>query len=242
MAGDWIPFYVSTPRKSEVLQIARETNRNRHEVIGLLMEFWAWCQGETRDRLLPRLTIGDVCVAVGGDEAFWRAVEVVGWVSFTDKGIEIPNADNWLSNGAKSRLSKAQRQKRWRENRAENVDVSVGAPPSTQASTRGEKRRGKKDKGESRVFVPPTPDALAIYAAEYSRQQQAKGKTWPKREFVADRFVDHYASNGWKVGKNKMKDWKAAVRNWGNRDFGDEGSQHQPSQYKDLTPPGGGLL
>ena len=53
MAGDWIPFYVSTPRKSEVLQIARETNRNRHEVIGLLMEFWAWCQGETRDRLLP---------------------------------------------------------------------------------------------------------------------------------------------------------------------------------------------
>lgn len=30
----------------------------------------------------------------------------------------------------------------------------------------------------------------------------------------AEKFQDHYTSNGWKVGKNHMKDWKAAVRNW----------------------------
>lgn len=29
-----------------------------------------------------------------------------------------------------------------------------------------------------------------------------------------ERFVDYYTSNGWKVGKNQMKDWKAAVRTW----------------------------
>jgi len=29
-----------------------------------------------------------------------------------------------------------------------------------------------------------------------------------------DRFYDYYTSNGWKVGKNPMKDWKATVRNW----------------------------
>lgn len=29
-----------------------------------------------------------------------------------------------------------------------------------------------------------------------------------------DRFYDYYTSNGWKVGKNAMKDWKATVRNW----------------------------
>ena len=28
------------------------------------------------------------------------------------------------------------------------------------------------------------------------------------------KFFDFYESNGWKVGKNPMKDWKAAVRNW----------------------------
>lgn len=30
-------------------------------------------------------------------------------------------------------------------------------------------------------------------------------------------FVDHYTSNGWKVGRNTMKDWKAAARGWANR-------------------------
>lgn len=29
-----------------------------------------------------------------------------------------------------------------------------------------------------------------------------------------ERFVDFYTANGWKVGKNSMKDWKACVRNW----------------------------
>ena len=32
-------------------------------------------------------------------------------------------------------------------------------------------------------------------------------------------FIDHYTSNGWKVGKAPMKDWKAAVRNWAKRDL-----------------------
>lgn len=34
----------------------------------------------------------------------------------------------------------------------------------------------------------------------------------------AERFVDFYSSKGWMVGKNKMKDWKAAVRNWARQD------------------------
>ncbi len=29
-----------------------------------------------------------------------------------------------------------------------------------------------------------------------------------------ERFIDHYESIGWKVGKNPMKDWKASVRTW----------------------------
>ena len=36
----------------------------------------------------------------------------------------------------------------------------------------------------------------------------------------AERFIDYYTANGWKVGKNPMKDWKAAVRSWERNDFG----------------------
>ena len=33
-----------------------------------------------------------------------------------------------------------------------------------------------------------------------------------------ERFIDYYTANGWKVGKNPMKDWKAAVRTWERQD------------------------
>ena len=59
----------------------------------------------------------------------------------------------------------------------------------------------------TRNFVPPTVEEVRAYCQE-------KGI-----KVDADRFVDFYASKGWVVGKSKMKDWKAAARNWG-RDQG----------------------
>jgi len=40
-----------------------------------------------------------------------------------------------------------------------------------------------------------------------------------------DRFFDYYSSNGWKVGRSSMKDWRAACRNWARRD-----KEQQPSR------------
>lgn len=63
--------------------------------------------------------------------------------------------------------------------------------------------REKKPENKSvKRFVPPTVDEVAAYCAE--RQNGID----------AEQFVDHYTSNGWQVGKSKMKDWKAAVRTW----------------------------
>ncbi len=60
-------------------------------------------------------------------------------------------------------------------------------------------------------FSPPTVEEVRAYCAE-------KGYA-----VDPDRFVDYYTSNGWKVGKNPMKDWRAAVRNW-------NGKEHQNGQ------------
>ena len=57
--------------------------------------------------------------------------------------------------------------------------------------------------GESKKrFRPPTVEEVEAYCFERNNKVDA------------ERFVDFYASNGWKVGKNPMKDWKAAVRTW----------------------------
>lgn len=51
--------------------------------------------------------------------------------------------------------------------------------------------------------------------------------------FSANKFYDHYESNGWMVGKNRMKDWKAAVRTWASKDKNKMGEAKKPAiDYK----------
>jgi uncharacterized protein YdaU (DUF1376 family) len=54
--------------------------------------------------------------------------------------------------------------------------------------------------------VPPTMEDLTAYCAE------RYGQGHPK--VSAKAFFDHYESNGWLVGKSKMKSWHASVRTW----------------------------
>lgn len=35
----------------------------------------------------------------------------------------------------------------------------------------------------------------------------------------AEKWMSHYQSNGWKVGKNKMVNWKAAVTTWSKSNY-----------------------
>ena len=65
----------------------------------------------------------------------------------------------------------------------------------------------KSDKPTRKRFVPPTLEEVKAYCRE--RQNVVN----------AERFIDHYSSNGWKVGRNPMKDWKAAVRTWERSEF-----------------------
>ena len=48
-----------------------------------------------------------------------------------------------------------------------------------------------------------------------------------------ERFIDYYTANGWKVGKNPMKDWKAAVRTWERSDVQKTRSRNTLQNYKE---------
>ena len=69
---------------------------------------------------------------------------------------------------------------------------------------------GDKSPAKAKRFTPP--ELLEAIDYFFERTQD---KTRSVSE--AQRFVDFYESKGWYVGKNKMKDWKAAVRNWLNK-------------------------
>ena len=85
----------------------------------------------------------------------------------------------------------------------------------------GEDRKGDY-KGETK-FSPPSKDEIASFC-------EAEGI-----RIDIDAFIDHYNGNGWMVGKNKMKDWQATVRNWYRRDREKKGPPMQTS-YDNLPP------
>lgn len=59
-----------------------------------------------------------------------------------------------------------------------------------------------KDKDNNKIFIPPSVDDVRAYCTERGNNVDPQS------------FVDFYESKGWMIGKNKMKDWKAAVRTW----------------------------
>lgn len=78
-----------------------------------------------------------------------------------------------------------------------------------------------KKSTRQKKFVPPTVEEVSAYCLER------------KNKVDAAYFVDHYTSNGWKVGKQNMKDWKAAVRTW------EKNGYNQPSKKQDAVEPNG---
>lgn len=70
-----------------------------------------------------------------------------------------------------------------------------------------DKRIDNRDKNiKSKRFARPSVEEIAAYVKEN------------KLNVIAEEFFDYYEGNGWKVGKNAMKDWKAACRNWSRRE------------------------
>ena len=65
---------------------------------------------------------------------------------------------------------------------------------------------GGKGKKTPRRFAKPSVEEVQAYCDERDNGVDARS------------FVDFYESKGWMVGKNPMKDWKAAVRTWEQRD------------------------
>lgn len=72
-----------------------------------------------------------------------------------------------------------------------------------------EKETKKKDMDYIKRFTPPTLDQVISYC--HDRNNNVDPNKW----------FDYYTANGWMVGKNKMKDWKAAVRTWERPTFSD---------------------
>jgi hypothetical protein len=77
------------------------------------------------------------------------------------------------------------------------------------------------NKGGMGGFKKPTVEEVKAYCQEL------------KNTIDPAKWLDYYESNGWKVGRNPMKDWKAAVRTWEKNNFEKQGSPILKSQVRE---------
>ena len=80
-----------------------------------------------------------------------------------------------------------------------DTQISIGKVIDSLELEKGKRKDTKQTRSR---FTPPTLDEVKTYCLERNNNVDA------------ERFIDYYTANGWKVGKNSMKDWKAAVRTW----------------------------
>lgn len=85
----------------------------------------------------------------------------------------------------------------------ENVKENNTVPNTTTNNTYEYREKRKR-------FTPPSVEEVQAYCTER------------KNGIDPQSFVDYYSARDWYLGKNKMKDWKAAVRTWENRRKADE--------------------
>lgn len=64
-------------------------------------------------------------------------------------------------------------------------------------------------------FRKPTIDEVKAYCKERNNKVDA------------EKFIDYYESNGWRVGKNPMKDWRACIRSWERNNYSNHNKKNQ---------------
>jgi hypothetical protein len=188
MSLPWFRFYTEVLEDPKVQTLDPEDFKHW---VNLL------CLAAKNDGIIPE--IGNVSFALR--ETFTTVSTVLERLcqrGLIDKLSGGPNGWHYAPHGWDKRQYKSDtstdRVKRFRE-RSKTVTVT---PPDTDT----EQNKKKTPTVSKKSFTRPTIDDVRDYCDSRNNGIDPQA------------FIDHYEANGWKVGRNSMKDWKASVRTW----------------------------
>ena len=189
------------------MAVLRKRKRNNYTVID---------NGIFKNRLLSLKAKGLLCLMLSLPDDWEYSVE--GLATLSDDGrVAVSNALKELEN-----MRYFKRVKVYKHGRISGIEYIISEEPMDdsldaenllsetmtaeeceQLNTNNNKELKKSITYISqRKTIPPDVE----WVEEYCRERN--------NGIDAQQFMDHYESNGWMVGKNKMKDWQAAVRTW----------------------------
>ena len=154
------------------------------------------------DGAMGRLFRAMLLYAENGTETAFRGKEAVAWAvakqqidrereTYESKVKHLKQGPSSVSKGTGSVSEEEKEKEKENENEKEKEKERerIGAAPPESAAA-------------SRALSVPTLEEVEAYCRERGNRVNAR------------RFIDFYSANGWRVGKNPMRDWKATVRSW----------------------------
>lgn len=146
VAGDWMPLRTDLRDDEAVISIGLELGIDRDLVVGKLVRFWSWVDGQldgSRPSIpLPMATID----AIVDHPGFGVAVFNAGWLVEYGDSFEVPNADRWLGKNAKRRLKDRYRKELARANSSTPaLDGNFGESVSAKCPHDERTERGLQD-------------------------------------------------------------------------------------------------
>jgi len=200
LAGEWVPYDCCLPQKPEVLELVDQTGLPADQVVGRLLMLWGWAALNSADGT-ARMSIRLLSKVCGGDEAFWYAVQDVGWLVIDAENgtVGIPGWDARFSKAAKSRALATVRHQVDKVGGATRPQRGRNAPPAGAPRAR---ERGDRNSSSSPVDAaqeaqegsgpagPPGWDTLRKAWAD------GTGRPW-KLPAPPDKVADRLAEDGW---------------------------------------------
>lgn len=155
--------------------------------------------------------------------------EQFGMIEIVSGTITIPNWEKHQNIDGLEKIREQNRQRvaRYREKQKQleapcNVTVTCSNAVDKNRTDKNRKDKNTNKEKPIRNQIPPTLDMVSDYISEQGYSIDAEA------------FMDYYESKGWLVGKSKMKDWQATVRNWSRNSH----SQQSANPFADMLKKG----
>jgi len=197
-----------------------------------IIRLWSHCQTRKTNRFPdwnPEI-LSAVCKWGGDANAFWSAIlQTFGRIEdgcFVAHQWDEVNSSliaSWSNGG------KGGRPKKPTDNPRVNPELNQVNPQITHGVTDREDREEKTEK----TMAPKSP--RQSFVTPTLEQVEAKCTEIGLPLIEAQKFINHYESKGWMVGKNRMQSWKSALSGWKlRRDESSQSGSTQPEVKKEI--------
>lgn len=206
---EWFPHDYHATRDVKLMRLVRHGGAAYYGIYWHIVEMLHYNQGMTTDDLVDGLEVVLRVDSVAGRTAlnlminldlFELCADGVVTCERIERNIEQRQALSQSRRNAASKRWDANAMQMQCKSNAITVQDSTIQDKTTDSSVHVSRRVAADQQRKDR------PSSITEAGAYFT--------TLGMPESEAQRFVDYYTANGWKVGKNPMKDWKAAARNW----------------------------